>query len=132
MSDLDRRQFLRGILGALAGAGGSVVLASAAVPAPETQAKQPDAAGPPPEDVQERADRLAGAGTCEGGGAAGEFLNINVNRPFLNGGWPNGLWRNLPWGNGWYNGWWNNLPWRNGWHNGIWRNGLGGWRNIRW
>jgi hypothetical protein len=121
MSDSDRRQFLKGVLGTLVQAAGTVVLAS-------TTAAKPEGTEASPEDIQDRADRLA----CSADGATGEASNAFLNyRPvptfggFLNNaGWPNGLgglFRNTPW----VNGPWTNGPWRNGWPNFGWRNWWG-------
>jgi hypothetical protein len=124
MSDSDRRQFLKGVLGTLVQAAGTVVLAStAASPA----AAKPEGTATPPEDIQDRADRLASSGDSAAGKAANAFLNyrpVPTFGGFLNGGWPNGvggLFRNAPW----INGPWTNGPWRNGWPNFGWRNWWG-------
>jgi hypothetical protein len=120
MSDLDRRQLLRRLLG-LAPAG--VVVVARAV----LQANAASAGAPPAGDVQERADRLTAAEppTAEDG-----------REPvlFLNSGWRNGGgWRNAGFNN---TGWRNSVGWQNGnWKNGAWTNGAwknGGWGNTAW
>lgn len=113
MSNFDRRQFLKGLLGTLASAAGTVVLASTA------HAQQPPASETPPDDLSERADRLAGDAACASEPTAAEFLNH-----FRNGG--------PGWHNGWRNGGWSNTGFRNGpgWHNGGFRNG--GFNNSPW
>jgi len=55
MSELDRRQLLRGILGTFLAQAGSVLLASGTVPASQTQASEPEAE--PPTDPQQRAGK---------------------------------------------------------------------------
>ena len=109
---------------------GTVVVASAVVSAARAQAPQSDEAGPPPEGLQERADRLAESRNVPAEGTAteanaflngafrntplGSFRNTPVggfrNTPlgnFRNGGWPNGGW------GGFNNGGWPNFGWRN-------------------
>lgn len=137
MSDLDRRQFLRGLLGAVVQGAGAVVIASASAKAARAVESEKDSNEPPPKDLQDRADQLAmnwnraevstESAVAESSAVANEFLNVGWNPGFRNGGWPNGGWRN----GGWHNGGWPNGAWRNGgWHNGGWRNG--GWRNGGW
>lgn len=134
MSDLDRRQFLKRVLGSLAQGAGAVVLASSV-----TRARADDrSTSQNGADVQKRADRVSESlqdGVVDDGTPveASQFLNrpgwVNGGWPngWLNGGWPNG-WRNTGWPNGWRNGGWRNTGWRNGnWRNGGWLNG--GWRN---
>src|SRR5262249_14146591 len=139
MSNFDRRQFLKGLLGKLAQAAGTVVVASAAVAAAKAQAGQPEGAATPPKDIQERADQLAAS--CESPAAEaplseflnGAFRNTPVgafrnlpfgafrNTPigaFRNG--PVGGFRNGPMG-GFGNGGWPNGGW-GGFHNGGWPN----------
>ena len=105
MASSDRRQFLKGLLGALAGSAGTAVVASAATtegasePAPRTA------------DIQERADQLAGA---EGEG--GEESPV---RAFVNAGFRNGF------GGGFRNGGFGN-GFGGGFRNGGFRNGVGG------
>src|SRR5947199_382724 len=78
MINPQRRRFLKGILGALAGVAGSAVLATAAqAPAPADK-PQPAAPG----DIQERADRLAEAA---GTGEQTVPVNAFANRGFANG-----------------------------------------------
>ena len=131
MSNFDRRQFLKGLLGKLAQAAGTVVVASVTASSARAQGGPPEEAGPAPDGVQERADRLAAAANLsaeEAEAAANEFLNGAFrntplggfgngplggfrNTPlggFGNGGWPNGHWGgfgNGGWPNGW-NNWW--------------------------
>jgi hypothetical protein len=132
MSELDRRQFLKGLLGALAQGTGTILLASAAARAARgEQALKETEIPPPDQDVQRRADQLAAAWTRseENAVAANEFLNVGWSPGWRNGGWPNGVWRNGHWRNGgWRNAGWRNGSWRNGgWRNGSWPNGA--WRN---
>src|SRR5262245_22193126 len=77
MSDFSRRQFLKGVLGAMLQAAGSVVLASAAAPAARG-GERPDGGESPPESPQQRADRLAAAGDfpAEAAAEAAEFRNF--------------------------------------------------------
>lgn len=140
MSDLDRRQFLKGLLGAVVQGAGAVVLASATAKAARASSADADPTVEPPKDLQDRADQLAmnwnrseasaESASTESNVEANEFLNVGWNPGFRNGGWPNGGWRNGGWGNGgWPNGGWRNGGWRNGgWRNGGWRNG--GWLNA--
>jgi hypothetical protein len=146
MSDFDRRQFLKGILNKLAQTAGTIVMASAAASPARAQGHQSEGAETPPENVRERADRLAATRNLpaeEAEAAANEFLNGAFrntplgafrNRPlggFRNtplGSFRNGLgggFRNTPLGvfgnGGWPNGGWG------GFHNGGWPNM--GWRN---
>jgi hypothetical protein len=144
MSDFDRRRFLKGILGALAQAAGTVVVASTAATA-TAQGQPPEGSETPPGDVQDRADRLATDGAFSGEFVAanefrnggfrdtplGSFRNTPVgsfrNTPvgnFRNG--PLGGFRNTPLGH-FTNGGWPNGPWGGGWHNGGWPNW--GWKN---
>jgi hypothetical protein len=154
MSDQDRRQFLKGLLGRLVQSAGVVVLASAAASrAHGEQTTNDNSQG----DVRERADKLARNGRRAADGAEEPtqpvgFLNLSFGRPpvgirppiadWRNGGWDNGNiggWRNRGGGNfrngGWVNTGWPNGGlggWRNGgvggWTNGGWPNG--GWRNV--
>jgi hypothetical protein len=153
MSGLNRRQFFRGILDRLVQAAGTVVVASATASMARAQADQ-SAAAELPEDIQERADRLAAAAnsTAEETEAAGfEFLNggfINTplggfgngpglqpvppigrfrNRPLLGRfrNAPLATFRNTPLGP-FANGGWRNGPW-GGFQNGGWPNGV--WQN---
>jgi hypothetical protein len=145
MSDLDRRQFFRSIFNKLVQVAGTVVVASATASMARAQAGQSDGAKPP-EDIQERADRLASAANSP----AEETEETSVaflNGPFINtplGGFSNapvgvfrntplGAFRNAPFGHfrntpvgPFANGGWRNSPWggfRNGgWPNGAWRN----------
>jgi hypothetical protein len=158
MSDFDRRQFLKGILGQLVQAAGTVVVASAAA-LPRAQAHESKGAETPPEDIQERADRLVAAGNFSAETEAGavEFLNGGFrNTPlggFRNtplGGFRNrplASFRNHPFG-GFGNsplGTFGNAPlgaFRNtplsvfnngGWPNGLWGGfNNGGWPNVGW
>lgn len=146
MSDFDRRQFLKGILGRLVQTAGTVVVASAAVSMARAQADQSEGAETPPEDVKERADRLAATGNLPAEDAeagTSEFLNGAFrNHPlgaFRNA--PLGAFRNTPLGafrnhpvggfrntplGAFANGGWPNGGW-GGFRNGGWPNG--GWRN---
>jgi hypothetical protein len=147
MSNIERRQFLKGILGKLAQVAGAVVVASAAVS--KVGAERPQSEGTDtPEDLQQRADRLAATANLSAEEVEGDpntfaFLNGAFrntplggfrNTPF--GGFRNtplgrfrnspiGAFRNTPIGSfgngGWPNGGWG------GFHNGGWPNF--GWRN---
>src|SRR5262249_44116292 len=145
MSDIDRRHFLKGVLSSLVQTAGTVIVASAAVSAARAQGNDAEGADPPPEDVQEAADRLAAANVAEAEAAAepnefrnGAFLNTPLgafrngapggfrNRPqgsFRNA--PVGGFRNTPWGafgnGGWSNGGWGGFR-NGGWPNGAWMN----------
>jgi hypothetical protein len=145
MSDIDRRQFFKAILGRLVQVAGTVVVASATASIARAQAGQAEGAELP-EDIQERADRLAAAANfpAEGTEAANfEFLNGGfINTPL--GGFGNApvdRFRNTPWGGfrntpfggfrntplgPFNNGGWQNRPW-GGFQNGGWPNG--GWQN---
>lgn len=120
MVNAERRRFVKGILGALAGAAGTVVLA-----ATEAKAAGP-AATPTPEpagDIQERADRIAeAAGAEESETTASLFVNRGfrngVGGGFRKGGFANG-------GGGFRNGGFANGG-GGGFRNGGFANGLGG------
>ena len=146
MSDFDRRQFLKGILGKLAVATGTVVLASTATPLAGAPSAKAEGTETPPEDIQKRADRLAAAesSAAEAAAETNEFLNGAFrNTPWGGfGNSPIGSFRNTPMGvfrnaplPGWRNtpvvgpfgnGGWNNFfpgGFRNGgWPNSAWRN----------
>ena len=107
MSDLDRRGFLGSVLARLAGAAGTVVLASTALPRAAAGEREEEAA---PQDPRERADRLAGEGT-EGPEYFTLFVNSGFrNNAFRNGGFANGGFRN----NAFRNGGFGNGGFRNG------------------
>jgi hypothetical protein len=145
MSDFDRRQFFKGILDKLVQVAGTVVVASATVSMARAQGGQSEGAEPP-EDIQERADRLAAAANFpaeETEATTFEFRNgAFINTPlggFGNapiGGFRNtplGVFRNAPLGTfrntplgPFANGGWRNRPW-GGFHNGGWPNGV--WQN---
>jgi hypothetical protein len=93
MTHSHRRQLLKDILGALAGAAGTVVLASAAA----ARALAPEKNGGQDADIQKRADGLAGAA-----GAGEEDLQVNfVNGAFRNvGAAGGGAFRNGGFANG--------------------------------
>ena len=99
MAHTHRRRFLKDLLGTLAGAAGTIVIASAATaPAPAQVASGQNT------DIQKRADELARAA-----GANEEDLLVNfVNRAFRNarggGGFRNGGFRNGGVGGGFRNG----------------------------
>jgi hypothetical protein len=138
MSDFDRRQFLKGILGKLVQATGTVVVASAAASTARARGDQSEKAETPREDVQERADRLAAAANFPAGEAeavANAFLNGAFRNTPLGGfrNTPLGAFRNAPLGafrntplgafgnGGWPNGGWGGFR-NGGWPNGAWRN----------
>ena len=142
MNTFNRRQFLKDILGKLAQAAGTVVVASAASIA-RAQEPQSEGAETPQESVQERADRLAASCDvpAEESDTAVEFLNGGFrNTPF--GAFRNapvGGFRNTPLGNFRNSpfGGFRNTPFgafsNGGWPNGGWggfRNG--GWPNMGW
>jgi hypothetical protein len=143
MSNLDRRQLFKGILAKLVQATGTVVVASAAVSLARGQGQKPEGAQTPPEDVQERADRLAALGATEAEAGANEFLNGAFRNTPLGGfrntplggfrNTPLGRFRNAPLGafrntpvGSFGNGGWPNGHW-GGFRNGGWPNG--GWLN---
>jgi hypothetical protein len=146
MSDFDRRQFFKDILGKLVQAAGTVVVASAAVSTARAQGHQAEGAETPREGVQERADRLAATGnfSAEAEAEANEFLNGRFRNTPLGGfgnaplggfrNTPVGAFRNAPLG-GFRNtpvGAFRNAP-LGGFHNtplGAFANG--GWPNIGW
>lgn len=113
MADASRRRFLKTLLGTLAGAAGSVVVASASTP--PVAAGEP-APAPQPEtvdDIQKRAEQLADtAGTTE----------VKDVEPcgFLNRGFANGV------GGGFRNGGFRNAGPGGGFRNGGFANGVGG------
>jgi hypothetical protein len=79
MSAISRRQLLHDLIGGLLGTAGTVVLASAALGMTEAEA-----AAPPTENIEERADRVAEElGAIPEG--EGEFTSF-VNGGFRNGG----------------------------------------------
>ncbi|HVL14302.1 MAG TPA: twin-arginine translocation signal domain-containing protein [Gemmata sp.] len=108
MANTNRRRFLKGILGAVAGAAGAVVLASTANAAESTGDKNTPPQPETPADIQERAEKLA---TADGG-------EVPVSA-FLNGGWRNAI------GGGFRNGGFAN-GFGGGFRNGGFRNGVGG------
>jgi rSAM-associated Gly-rich repeat protein len=105
MANSDRRQFLKGLLGALAGTAGTAVVASAATTEGATDP------APRPSDIQERADRLAETPGTESG-------EMPI-RAFVNAGFRNGV------GGGFRNGGFAN-GFGGGFRNGGFRNGVGG------
>jgi hypothetical protein len=115
MSLLSRRESFKIMLEGLLGSAGSVVLASAVVPA---RAAGEEAVT----DLEQRANQLTGG---QGSLAAnhawvnGAFNNGFANGGFRNGGFTNGAFRN----GGFANGGFNNGGFRNGgFANGGWRN----------
>jgi rSAM-associated Gly-rich repeat protein len=119
MANTERRRFLKGLLGALAGAAGTVVLATTEAKAADqsADAPAPDTAG----DIRERADRIADAA-----GAQEQEVPVAafVNRGFRNGyggGFRNGGFRNGGVGGGFRNGGFAN-GYGGGFRNGAFRN----------
>ena len=111
MTEPQRRQFLKDLLGALAQGAGAVVLASAVPARAEAQAASGEN-----EDIQKRAEELA-----EAAGAEEEDLLVNfVNRAFRNG--YGGGFRNAGFRNGGVGGGFRNGGFRNGYGGGF-RNG---------
>jgi hypothetical protein len=145
MSNCDRRQFLKGILGKLAQAAGTVVVASTTVSMARAQGQESTTSETPAQDVQERADRLAATADfpAEADIGAVAFLNGAFRNTPLGGfgnaplggfrNTPFGGFRNSPLGNfrntplgafangGWPNGGWGGFR-NGGWPNGAWRN----------
>jgi hypothetical protein len=155
MSETDRRQFLKGLLGKLALATGTIVLGSTSAPAAQKPSSKPQENETPPEDIQKRADQLAVEGpSAECAAEANEFLNGAFRNTPLGGfrntplggfrntplgrfrntpmggfrNTPIGSFRNVP-GGSFGNGGWPNGGW-GGFHNGGWPNG--GWMNYWW
>jgi rSAM-associated Gly-rich repeat protein len=144
MSAISRRQLLQGLLGGLLGTVGTVVLASAALGTTEAEA-----AAPPTENVEERADRVAeelgpipedegeftsflngGFLNGLGGGFPGRFRNGGFgpggfyNGAFRNGGFGPGHFRNGGFPNGGWDGWGGGFR-NGGFGNGGWDGGWG-------
>ncbi len=154
MSDTNRRQFLKGVLGKLALASGTTIVATTAASEAKPHGLLSNGTETPPDDFQGRADRLAANGNPTG--EATEFEPAQFGRErFRNGGLggfangPLGGFRNTPIGtfrNGLLGGFRNtplgtfaNSPWPNGpiggfqnfgWPNGGWVNG--GFQNFGW
>jgi hypothetical protein len=144
MSDFDRRQFLKDILGKLVQTSGTVVVAVAAVSIARAQENDSEGAETKHEDIQERADRLAATEDIPAAPEPNEFLNGAFRNTPLGGfrntplggfrntplggfrNTPFSGFRNTPLGSAWGNGGWGNGGWggfRNGgWPNGAWRN----------
>jgi hypothetical protein len=145
MSTLDRRRFLKEVLGTLVQAAGTVVVATVAASTARAQGPEVPTTEMGGNDVQGRADRLAATGGCapEDAEEPGVFLNRGWrNSPV--GGWqnlpggfrntPTSSWRNAPLGTfrntpvgPFGNGGWPNGGWGGGFQNGGWPNA--GWRN---
>lgn len=141
MSDVNRRQFLKGLIGRLAQATGVVVIASASAATARTEEDQTEKGDAAASDVQERADRLVANATS----SAVDAEEAEAALEFLNGAFRNtplGAFRNTPL-TGFRNtplGAFRNTPvsgFRNtplgsfgngGWPNGI----LGGFQNGGW
>src|SRR5688572_16294137 len=120
MASTNRRRFLKELLGTLAGAAGSVVLASASTPA-ASAAPAPEPQPDPPGDIQERAEQIAAAaGAAEEEVALGEFLKRGF-RNAVGGGFRNGGFRNGGVGGGFRNGGFANGV-GGGFRNGAFRN----------
>jgi hypothetical protein len=140
MNDSSRRQFLKEVLGKLALATGTVVLASTRASSAGPTSEETET---PPEDIAKRADQLAAAVPLseQSTAVAYGFLNRGFrNTPF--GGFRNtpfGRFRNTPLG-GFRNtpiGGFRNTPLgsfaNGGWPNGGWGGfGNGGWPNGGW
>jgi hypothetical protein len=137
MSDFDRRQFLKGILATLAQTTGTVVVAVAAVSTARAQENHAEGAETQPEDIQERADRLAATEDVPAAAEPNEFLNGAFRNTPLGGfrNTPLGGFRNTPLGgfrNTPFSGF-RNTPLGSAWGNGGWGNGgWGGFRNGGW
>src|SRR5262245_23296813 len=87
MSTIDRRKLLKEILGTIAQATGSIVVASATFSISKAEGKEPKEREPSADDIQQRADRLVLAER-----PLPEVAEAGINE-FLNGGF-----RNTPWG----------------------------------
>jgi hypothetical protein len=101
MSTFDRRQFLKGVLGKMAVAAGTVVVASAAAPVAQGRGDRPGETNSGGKDVEERADRLVATGHFPNEEmAAAEFLNGGFRNTPLGGfgNGPLGGFRNTPLG----------------------------------
>jgi hypothetical protein len=144
VSNFDRRRFLKDLIGKLALATGSVVLASTRLPLAEALASMPKGSEThPPGEIVERADQLAAEVSLAEEAAAGanEFLNGGFRNTPLGGfrNSPLGGFRNTPLG-GFRNsplGGFRNTPLgsfaNGGWPNGGWGGfGNGGWPNGGW
>ncbi|MBL8797368.1 MAG: hypothetical protein JNM56_25930 [Planctomycetia bacterium] len=145
MSDLNRRELLKGILGKLAQATGTVVVASAALSLPGVQGQPPVAGEQPVDDLLDRADRLSAshpAPSPEAEDACNTFLNGGFRNTPLGAfrNTPLGGFRNTPLGN-FRNtpvGGFRNTPLGSSFANGGWPNGTmsgfrnGGWPNMGW
>jgi hypothetical protein len=132
MTTSDRRRFLKGLLGALAGTAGTVVLGTTSTPAATAAEGAPEgategtAAGPhqtQPSDIQERAEQIATTAEAEQqdvpvsafvNGGGGGFRNS----AFRNGGGGGGGFRNGGFANGGGGG--------GGFRKGGFANGVGG------
>src|SRR5262245_39414993 len=94
MSALDRRHFLKGLLGKLAQVTGAVVVASAATSKATAENEPSEENDTPQESVEERANRLAADSTFEDAEeaetAGSEFLNFGGFRNTPLGGFRNG------------------------------------------
>jgi rSAM-associated Gly-rich repeat protein len=116
MTHSHRRQFLKGLLGALAQGAGTIVLASAA-----TATALAHGTSGPSTDIQQRAEDLAEAA----GANEEELKNSFVNGAFRNagggGGFRNGAFRNAGGGGGFRNGGFANGG-GGGFRNGAFRN----------
>jgi rSAM-associated Gly-rich repeat protein len=111
MVNSTRRQFLKGILGALAGSAGTVVLASAATPTEAATNATGDGKPEQPPDIQDRAEGIADA-------AGADEQEVPVSA-FVNGRFRNGY------GGGFRNGGFGN-GFGGGFRNGGFRNAVGG------
>jgi hypothetical protein len=125
VSTINRRILLKGLLGGLIQAAGTVVLARAVLPdAPEEKPTTPT-------EIEERADRLAEELPASPDGLEPiAFLNGRARAGFRNGGFVNGGFRNGSFRNGGFvNGGFRNAGFRNGgFANGGFRKGA--WRNL--
>jgi hypothetical protein len=115
MSVMNRRESLKALLQGLLASAGTMVLASAEVPAAAASAEALT-------DLEQRADQLAGMHAAlehSHGWINGAFRNAFANGGFHNGGFANGAFRN----GGFMNGGFNNGGFRNGgFANGAFRN----------
>jgi rSAM-associated Gly-rich repeat protein len=124
MSTVNRRECLKDLLSALVQTAGTVVVASAVLPARAAAAHSSNDSEAPATDLLQRADQLAQNQTSESQSAEEEVAK------FVNGGFRNAAFRNAGGGGGEFrNGGFAN----GGGGGGAFRNGgfaNGGWRNI--
>ena len=119
MSQVNRRECFKALLGGLLQTAGTVVLASVVLPANAAQAKPTHTGEEPAKDLQKRADQLTDCQAATSENEEDEFAK------FVNGGFRNAAFRNSSGGGG--GGAFRNAGFANGGGGGAFRNG--GWRN---